>query len=221
MRGELGAVPARSANDAVGTDVHDVLLARGRRLEVVTIGWNVMEVFVTVGLGLAAGSLALVAFGLDSLIEVFASVVVIWYIGDHHAEGRARHSLRLVALAFGVLGVYLLIASVYNLVQGSAADSSPLGIAYLGITACVMFALALIKRSVARGAGSEPLAAEARLTFLDGCLAVSILVALVMNAVWSIWWADPTAALVVALFCFREAAVNWSESRSGSIDQLA
>jgi divalent metal cation (Fe/Co/Zn/Cd) transporter len=212
---------AKSPSDPVGTEVHDVLLARGRRLEVITIAWNVMEVFVTVGLGLAAGSLALVAFGLDSLVEVFASVVVIWYIGDHHAEGRARHSLRLVAFAFGFLGVYLLIASVYNLVQGSAADNSPLGIAYLAITACVMFALALMKRSLARGARSEPLAAEARLTFLDGCLAVSILVALVINAVWNIWWADPAAALVVALFCFREAAVNWSEFRSGSVDQLA
>jgi len=214
-------VPAVPARDPDAHDVHDELLARGRLLELVTIGWNLIEVFVTVGLGMAAGSLALIAFGLDSLVEVFASLVVIWYIANHHAEGRARHALRLVALAFGTLGVYLLAASVYNLVQGNAADSSPLGIAYLAVTACVMFALALAKRAIARAARSEPLAAEAQLTLLDGCLATSILIALVMNAVWGIWWADPAAALLVALFCFREAAANWSESRSGTIGQLA
>jgi divalent metal cation (Fe/Co/Zn/Cd) transporter len=190
-------------------------------LELVTIGWNVMEVFVTVGLGLAAGSLALIAFGLDSLVEVFASIVVIWYIGDHHAEGRARHALRLVALAFGVLGLYLLGASIYNLALGEVAKSSPLGIAYLAVTACVMFGLALTKRSLARAAHSEPLGAEAHLTFLDGCLATSILIALVMNAVWGLWWADPAAALLVALFCLREAVVNWSSSRSDTIGELA
>jgi divalent metal cation (Fe/Co/Zn/Cd) transporter len=214
-------VPAGRASDSVAPELHDALLARGRRLELVTIGWNVMEVFVTVGVGLAAGSLALIAFGLDSLVEVFASVVVIWYIGDHHAEGRAGHALRLVALAFGVLGLYLLGASIYALVLGEMAKSSPLGIAYLAITACVMFALALTKRSLARAAHSEPLRAEAHLTFLDGCLATSILIALVMNAVWGLWWADPAAALLVALFCLREAVVNWSSSRSDTIGQLA
>jgi divalent metal cation (Fe/Co/Zn/Cd) transporter len=208
-------------SELVGHDLHDVLLARGRRLEFLTIGWNLMEVFVTIGLGLAAGSLALIAFGLDSLVEVFASGVVIWYIGNHHAENRARHALRLVALAFCVLGVYLLGASVYNLARANPADSSPIGVAYLAVTACVMFGLALRKRSLARAAHSEPLAAEAHLTLLDGCLATTILVALVMNTAWGIWWADPVAALVVALFCFREAAANWFESRSGAIGQLA
>jgi divalent metal cation (Fe/Co/Zn/Cd) transporter len=202
-------------------EVHDALFAQGRRLEVVTIGWNMLEVFVTVGLGLAAASLALIAFGLDSLVEIFASVVVIWYIGDHHATRRAMHAMRLVALAFVVLGVYLLAASIYNLSVGSAADSSPLGIAYLAVAASAMFVLAFKKRALARGAHSEPLAAEAHMTLLDGCLATSILVALVLNAVWNIWWADPAAALLVALFCFREAADNWSESHADTIGRLA
>jgi divalent metal cation (Fe/Co/Zn/Cd) transporter len=148
-------------------------------------------------------------------------VVVIWYIDRHHAEGGAMHALRLVALAFAILGLYLLIASVYNLARGDAAGSSPLGIAYLAVTACVMFGLALTKRGLARAARSEPLAAEANLTFLDGCLATGILVALVLNAVWAIWWADPAAALLVSLFCFREAVANWSESRLDTIGQLA
>ena len=207
--------------DEPAQEAHDALLARGHRLEVVTIGWNLVEVFVTIGLGIAAASLALVAFGLDSLVEIFASAVVIWYIGNHHAQRRAMHALRLVALAFALLGVYLLAASISNLVAGNAADNSPLGIAYLAVAASAMFVLAFKKRALARAAHSEPLAAEAKMTFLDGCLATSILIALVMNAVWGIWWADPAAALLVALFCFREAIANWKESRTDTIGQLA
>jgi divalent metal cation (Fe/Co/Zn/Cd) transporter len=192
---------------------HDPLLARGRRLELATIGWNVMEVVVTVSLGIAAASLALIAFGLDSLVEVFASLVVIWYIADHHAEDRARHSLRLVAIAFAVLACYLIVASTYNLARGDAADSSPVGVAYLAVTACVMFGLARTKRKLAHAAESEPIAAEAQMTFLDGCLASGICFALVMNAVWGIWWADPAAALLVASFCGLEARSNWTAAR--------
>jgi divalent metal cation (Fe/Co/Zn/Cd) transporter len=212
---------ARPAKLDVGPDVHDHALARGRQLELATIGWNVVEVFVTVGLGLAAASLALIAFGLDSLVEIFASVVVIWYIGNHHAERGAMRALRLVAVAFAVLGVYLLVASIYNLKQGDVAESSPFGIAYLALAASAMFTLAVKKQGLARLAHSEPLAAEAHMTFLDGCLATSILVALLMNALWGIWWADPGAALIVAVFCFREAAANWSQSRDDAIGQLA
>jgi divalent metal cation (Fe/Co/Zn/Cd) transporter len=207
--------------DEPAPETHDALLARGRRLEFATIGWNLVEVFVTVGLGMAAASLALIAFGLDSLVEIFASAVVIWYIGNHHAQRRAMHALRLVALAFALLGIYLLAASIYNLAMGRAAGNSPLGIAYLALAASAMFVLAFKKRALASGARSEPLAAEAKMTFLDGCLATSILVALVMNAVWNLWWADPAAALLVALFCFREAIANWAESRRDTIGQLA
>jgi divalent metal cation (Fe/Co/Zn/Cd) transporter len=211
----------RPATPALGDEAHDRLLAHGRRLEVMTIGWNCLEVFVTVGIGLAAGSLALIAFGLDSLVEVFASVVVIWYIQNHHAEQRAAHALRLVAAAFAVLGVYLLAASLYNLAAGDVADSSAAGIAYLGVAASAMFVLAFKKRGLAEAAHSEPLAAEATMTLLDGCLATTILVALAMNALWGIWWADPFAALIVALVCFCEAALNWSESHAASVSQLS
>jgi divalent metal cation (Fe/Co/Zn/Cd) transporter len=204
-------VAERSATDDGGA--HDELLARGRRLELATIGWNVMEVVVTISLGVAASSIALIAFGLDSLVEVFASAVVIWYISNHHAEDRARHSLRLVAAAFAVLGCYLAVASAYNLAHGYAADSSPGGIAYLAVTAFVMFGLARAKRRLALAVQSEPIAAEAQMTFLDGCLASGVCLALVVNTVWGISWADPTAALLIALFCFREAVSNWTEAR--------
>ncbi|MDQ1477619.1 MAG: hypothetical protein QOE62_2848 [Actinomycetota bacterium] len=193
---------------------HQALLRRGRRLQYVTIAWNLMEVFVTIGLGVAAGSLALIAFGLDSLVEVFASLVVVWYIADDAAVGRVSRALNLVAAAFAFLGVYLVAASVYNLVQGQAADSSPFGIAYLAITAVVMFLLARLKGRIARAAASAPLEAEASMTFLDGCLATAILVALALNTLAGLWWADPAAALFVAALCVREAVENWHEARS-------
>jgi len=184
----------------------------GRRLQWATIAWNSMEVFVTIALGITAGSLALVAFGLDSLVEVFASLVVIWHMtpsdGDAH-PARDDRALRLVGLAFAVLAVYLGIAGVRALVVHESPDSSPLGIAYLAVTAVVMFSLARWKRRVGTALDSEPFRAEASMTFLDGCLALSILSALALNAAWAWWWADPVAALLIGAVAAREALESW------------
>src|SRR5947209_11131639 len=101
----------------------------GSRLQWATIAWNTIEVFVTIGLGIAAGSLALIAFGLDSLVEVFASLVVIWHMtpgeGGHDARRDGR-ALRLVSVAFGVLTAYLLVAGIRQLVLHEQPDSSML-----------------------------------------------------------------------------------------------
>jgi divalent metal cation (Fe/Co/Zn/Cd) transporter len=186
--------------------------ALGRRLQWATIAWNTMEVFVTVSLGIVAGSLALVAFGLDSLVEVFASVVVIWYMrageaGDHvRRDGRA---LRLIGVAFAALAGYLAFAGTRQLLAHDQPDSSPLGITYLAVTALVMFSLARWKRRVGTTLGSEPFRAEASMTFLDGCLATSILSALVLNLTLGWWWADPLAAIVIGAVAAREARDAW------------
>lgn len=180
----------------------------GRRLQWATIGWNSLEVFVTIGLGLAARSLALIAFGLDSLVEVFASLVVIWHMhpgAAGHAEHRDRRAMRLVGAAFAVLAVYLVVAGVRQLVTGDRPDSSIAGIAYLLVTAFVMFSLARWKRRIGTALGSEPFGAEASMTFLDGCLATSILGALALNLVFGWWWADPVAALLIGAVAAREA----------------
>jgi divalent metal cation (Fe/Co/Zn/Cd) transporter len=187
----------------------------GRRLQWATIGWNCLEVFVTIGLGIAARSLALVAFGLDSMVEVFASLVVIWHMtpGDGgHAVGRDRRALRLVGIAFALLAAYLVVAGVRNLVVHEAAGDSPLGIAYLAVTAVVMFGLARWKRRVGRVLQSDPFLAEASMTFLDGCLATSILVALALNLTLGWWWADPIAALLFGAVAVREAVESWREA---------
>ncbi|MDH4280202.1 MAG: cation transporter [Acidimicrobiia bacterium] len=177
-----------------------------RRLQQATIAWNMIEVFITVGLGLAAGSLALVAFGLDSLIEVFASLVVLWHLRSTRTTGRDRLALRLVAGAFAMLGVYLAINAIRSLLAQDVAAASPLGIAYLAVTAVVMFTLARWKKRIGLELGSEPFLAEANLTYLDGWLATGILTALALNWTVGWWWADPLAAFVLAGFAVKEAA---------------
>ncbi len=174
-----------------------------------------MEVVVTISLGLQAGSLALIAFGLDSVVEIFASTVVIRSLrDDRHDPGdrRVHRSLRLIAAAFWVLATFLVVVSLRGLIRGDRPDSSPLGVAYLAFTAVAMFGLARLKRVTADGLSSEPLHAEAALTFLDGCLSVGILSALVLNAWLGWWWADAAAALLVAGFAISEGVNHWRES---------
>ena len=191
------------------------LRRRGVRLEWATNGWNVMEVVVTVTLGLQARSLALVAFGLDSVVEIFASTVVIKDLSDRRpdpGDQRIHRSLRRIAVAFWVLAAFLCVASFRGLVLGSRPASSPLGIAYLALTACIMFGLSVLKRRTGQRMPSETLLAESAMTLLDGCLATSVLTALVLNDVFGWWWTDAVAALVVAGFAASEGVRHWRES---------
>jgi divalent metal cation (Fe/Co/Zn/Cd) transporter len=192
------------------------LRRRGLSLVWITIAWNCVEVFVTIGLGVASGSIALVAFGTDSMVEVFASLVVVWHSRDllvMEESDRTRRSIHLISIAFIVLGIVLAIGATIRLVEGTVPDESPIGIAYLAVTAAVMLALALLKRKTGRELGSDPLQAEAHITFLDALLAVSVLLSLVLNAAADWWWADPLAALVISVIALREGAEHWKEAR--------
>ena len=191
------------------------LQRRALRLEYATIAWNVGEAVLTVSLGLVAGSLALIGFGTVSVVEVFASAVVVWHLLPGHAvdhSGRTRIALRLTAGAFGVLAVVLAVSAVRDLATGRIAGESPWGIAYLAITALVMFGLAFKKRQTAAALGSAPLASEATMTFLDGVLSTATLIGLALNAYAGWWWADPSAALLVAIAAANEARENWEEA---------
>lgn len=197
------------------TPSRESLQRRALWLEYGTIAWNVGEAVLAIGLGLAAGSLALVGFGFDSIIEVFASMVVVWHlrstpVADH--PGRTRRALQLTAGAFLVLSIVLTVAGINDLSSGRRAGGSPWGIAYLAITVIVMFTLAFLKRRTANELGSAPLAAEAAMTFLDGWLASATLLGLALNAAVGWWWADPAAALVVAIAAANEAREHWEEA---------
>ncbi len=192
------------------------LQRRALRLEYATIVWNLGEAFLTIGLGIAAGSLALIGFGTDSVIEMFASSVVVWHVRPRHEvdhPGRTRLALRLVAVAFAVLAIALSVVAVRDLVTGRRAGESPFGIAYLAVTALVMFGLAIAKRRTADKLDSAPLRSEASMTFLDGILSTATLTGLALNAVFGWWWADPAAALIVALAALNEARENLNEAR--------
>jgi len=186
---------------------------RGRRLEYATTAWNCLEAVVAIATGVASGSLALVAFGLDSCVEVFASIVVLWHLGGAPEEadpGRARRAVRLIAGAFAFLGVYLLVQAVRGFVTHNTPDSSLIGTAFIAATVVVMFALAWGKRRTGRALENRPLIANASMTFIDGCLATGVLVALLADRVFGWWWADPLAAAIVGLVALNEARDNWS-----------
>lgn len=191
------------------------LQRRALRLEYGTIAWNLGEAVLTIGLGIAAASLALIGFGTDSIIEVFASSVVVWHILPGHTTDhpeRTRLALRLVAVAFAVLAVVLATVAIRDLVTGRRPEESLWGIGYLAVTALVMFGLAILKRRTATLLASTPLHAEATLTFLDGALAAGTTLGLTLNAVLDWWWADPAAALLVAIVSANEARENWEEA---------
>lgn len=180
-----------------------VLLRRGFALEYVTLGWNVVGIVVLAFAAIAARSVALAGFGLDSLIEIGASTVVIWELSGT-GEGRERRALRLIGAAFAALAVYLAVQSTWVLVAGFRPHHSPIGIAWTAITAAVMFTLAYGKSRTGRAIGNPVLATEGRVTLVDGILAVAVLVGLVLNAAAGWWQADPAAGYVLVYYAVRE-----------------
>ena len=183
---------------------HRALLRRGRLLETATLSWNVVGVVVLAVAAIAARSVALAGFGLDSLIEIGASTVVLWELADVAQERRQR-AMRLIGFAFVGLAVYLAIQSTVVLALGFHPRHSPLGIAWTGITAGVMFALAAGKARTGAALGNPVLTAEGRITMIDGILATSVLIGLVLNAALGWWWADPLAGYVLLYYAVREA----------------
>ncbi len=186
------------------------------RLEYSTIVWNVGEAGLTIALGIAAGSLALIGFGSDSIIEVFASGVVVWHLRPGHEQdhpGRTSRALWLVGVAFAVLAAALAVAGTRDLVTGRRPDESIWGAIYLVSVAIVMFGLGVAKRRIAQRLDSAPLRAEATMTVLDGVLALGTAIGLGLNIAVGWWWADPIAALLVALVAVNEARENFEESR--------
>ena len=196
----------------------DRLNRRALQLEYGTIGWNIGEAVLTITLGSIASSLALIGFGTVSVIELFASLVVVWHLRPNRSSdlaARTARAHRLVAYAFAGLAIALAFAGVRDLLTGRRPDESPWGVAYLAVTALVMFGLAMAKRRVAEQLNSSPLRAEATMTFLDGILSAATMLGLLLNASAGWWWADPTAALVVAVAAANEARENWEEAGEG------
>jgi len=189
------------------------LVARGIALERITLGWNVAGIVVLAWAAVAARSIALAGFGLDSLIEIGASTVVLWELAETGAERQGR-ALGLIGVAFVALAAYLAVQSTVALATAHHAKHSLPGMVWTAVTAAVMFGLAAAKTSTGRALGNRVLETEGRVTFVDGLLAAAVLVGLVLNAAFAAWWADPIAAYVIVLYAGREARTLLVTDRS-------
>lgn len=194
----MTAVPAGAAE-------HRRLIRFGIGLEAVTLGWNVAGVVVLAVLAYRSASVALLGFGLDSLIEIGASTVVIWELTGT-GEQRQRIALRLIGVAFVLLAGYLLVQAAVALLAGHRATPTPGGAGWTAATAVVMFALAFGKARTGRRLGNPVLITEGRVTLVDGILATAVLAGIVLDGLLGWWWADPLAGLVIVGYAVREAA---------------
>jgi divalent metal cation (Fe/Co/Zn/Cd) transporter len=186
---------------------------RARLLAWVGLGWHVVEAAVALVAGVVAGSVALVGFGADSLIEAFAGVVVLWLMADaRSASPRAeRRAQQLIAASFAVLAAYIGIEAIRDLVGSHQPEGSWVGIGLAAVTLATMPPLAHAKRRVAEQLGSSATASESRQTMLCAYLSAALLVGLLANAVLGWWWADPLAALAIAGVAVREARDAWRD----------
>ena len=180
------------------------LLRRGRLLEVATLAWNVVGIVVLAIAAVRAGSVALAGFGLDSLIEIGASTVVLWELAGS-GQQRQRRALRLIGAAFVALAAYLTFQSTWSLAAGFRPHHSTLGLAWTAATATVLFGLAAGKAHTGRALNNPVLVKEGRVTTIDALLAVAVLSGLSLNAVFGWWWADPLAGYVLVYYAGHES----------------
>jgi divalent metal cation (Fe/Co/Zn/Cd) transporter len=195
-------------SEAVALDQRASLARRGQTLEWVTVIWNCLECLIALLAGWWAGSIALVGFGVDSLIEVASAGALIWRLRhDHRVAERAnrdRTALRIVGWCFLALAAYVGWNSVEMLIRREAPAESWTGIALALLSVAVMPLLARAKRRVATGLNSAALAADARQTDLCAYLSVILLAGLAGNALFGWWWCDPAAALFMVPIIARE-----------------
>jgi divalent metal cation (Fe/Co/Zn/Cd) transporter len=191
---------------ATSTVTNTALLRRGLRLEYLTCGWNVAEIAFLVAAAVAARSVALAGFALDSGIEIFASLVVVGQLRGTATPAREHRAVRRIGIAFLALALYLVAQTAVTLAAEVRPRSSPLGIGLLAATAIVMFSLAAGKARTGRALGNRTLQTEAKVTVIDGALAATILVGLVFNTAFGWWWADLVGGAVIIGYGLREGA---------------
>ena len=180
---------------------------RGRLLEYLTIGWNSLEGLIAIGAGLLAGSIALVGFGVDSVIEVSSGAALLWRLHLDSPERRERAeqvALKLVGVSFLALAAYVAFDAVKSLYYREVPQASYVGIALAALSLAVMPLLARAKRRVAAEIGSRALQADSRQTDICTYLSAILLGGLILNALLGWWWADPVAALVMVPIIVKE-----------------
>lgn len=188
------------------------LLTRGLRLEYATLGWNVVGTVILIVAALRARSIALAGFGLDSLIEILASTIVVWQLKGAD-QGRERTALRVIAAAFAALSLYILVSAVVVLATGHRPMPSPGALVWLAVTVVVMLSLAWGKRVTGQALGNQVLVTESQVTLVDAYLAFAVLVGVGLDTAFGWWRADPVAGLVIVIYGLREAREAWGHAR--------
>jgi divalent metal cation (Fe/Co/Zn/Cd) transporter len=184
------------------------IVRRGRRLEYFTIAWNAVEGLLAFAMGVVAGSISLVGFGLDSFIEVTSGSVLLWRMSVdedvHRRERNERRALSVVGFCFVLLAVYVLYESLTDLFSKRVPEHSVPGIILACASLVVMPLLSRAKRNVGRAIGSAAMHADAKQTEFCTYLSAILLGGLLLNAVFGLWWADPVAGIIMAPIIGKE-----------------
>jgi len=194
---------------APSTERRAVLERRIRLLVAATITYNVVEAVVALVAGTVASSIALIGFGLDSVIEVSSAAAVAWQFSGTDPQRRERTALRISAGSFFALAAYVTVEAVRSLLGAGEADRSTVGIVLVSISVVIMPVLSWAQRRAGRELGSASAVADSRQTLLCTYLSAAVLLGLLLNAAFGWWWADPAAALVLAVLAVREGRNAW------------
>jgi divalent metal cation (Fe/Co/Zn/Cd) transporter len=186
------------------------LRRRGFWLEYASMAWMTVEAAVAIVAGIIAASIALIGFGLDSVIEFFAAAVVVWQLRGTASEERETQALRLIGGTFFALAAYLTIESITDLVSQHRPEQSTAGIAVTGAALVIMPLLALAKRRTGQQLGNQALIADAAESAFCAFTSAAALIGIGLNAWLGWWWADPAAALVIAGLAIREGIEAWT-----------
>ena len=192
-----------------------LLSRRAQLLAGASVLWNSAEAVVAIAAGAAASSVALVGFGLDSLVEMSSGLIILWQFRHPMPETRERRALRLIAVSFFALAAYVSVESVRALLSGQEAEGSLVGIAIAALSLMVMPFLSWAQRRTGRALGSSTVVADSKQTLLCTDLSAVLLVGLLLNATLGWWWADPLVGLVVAWLALREGREAWRGETCG------
>ena len=187
----------------------EVLRRRIRWIVAGTIVYNAVEAVVAIAAGALASSTALVAFGLDSVVEVLSAVAVAWQFSARDPESRERVALRLIAVSFFVLSAYVVADTGISLLIAREAEPSVLGIILSAVSLAVMPAFSLLERRTGQQLGSATAVADSKQTLLCAYLSATLLLGLLLNALLGWWWADSVAAVVIAAWAVKEGVEAW------------
>lgn len=194
---------------AVPADERARLGRRARLLAATSVTYNLAEAVIAIAAGVVAGSVALIGFGLDSVVEVSSGLIILWQFRHALPESREQQALRLIALSFFALAAYVSVESVRALVSGAEPDASPVGIALAAASVVVMPFLSWAQRRTGRALHSNAVVADGTQTLLCTYMSAALLVGLVLNAALGWAWADPVAGLVIAAIAFNEGRQAW------------